>query len=522
MIRFHHILALSIIAVFLSACGSGEIADPSGVQGTGSATADAEPAAATAEANVSDPAPAAISTATERSSTPLPTNTPPPTFTPQAFGEIPSIFGMELTGRIITNKVLAAQVGGATWIRRNGIFWDQIEPVQGQRNWSLLADFEMGLAEIGAAGQTVIVIVRGVPAWAALYPETTCGPIAPDKLDDFADFMSELVSRYSQPPFNVNYWELGNEPDVDYRLVPGDSPFGCWGDRKEDFYGAHIYAEMLEVVTPAIKQADPDAQVLIGGLLLDCDPENPPIVNDKVKNCEPSDYLEGLLRAGAGPYFDGISFHAYDFFRPDTNLYANGNWGSGVEGQGLIPVIQQKTRFLRRVLLQFGFPEKYLINTETALLCGNDLDEPYCATDEFHHTKAAYAVQSNAVAVAEGLRANIWYHLARGWRASGLLQNAANYYPAYFSYQFSTVQLNDAFFWGQYAEVDGVIGYKFIREREGVRQEMWIVWSLDGQEHRINVDRQPDDALDMFGEPLSSGTEFEVTIAPIYLIWSDN
>ena len=30
--------------------------------------------------------------------------------------------------------------------------------------------------------------------------------------------------------FDVHYWELGNEPDVDPILVNSSSGFGCWGD----------------------------------------------------------------------------------------------------------------------------------------------------------------------------------------------------------------------------------------------------------------------------------------------------
>jgi len=49
--------------------------------------------------------------------------------------------------------------------------------------------------------------------------------------------MSELVTRYSKPPFNIKYWEIGNEPDIDPSLIAPTEPFGCWGDQNDEFYG---------------------------------------------------------------------------------------------------------------------------------------------------------------------------------------------------------------------------------------------------------------------------------------------
>ena len=43
--------------------------------------------------------------------------------------------------------------------------------------------------------------------------------------------------------------------------------FGCWDDPEDAYYGGEYYAEMLKVVYPVIKEADPEAKVLFGGLL---------------------------------------------------------------------------------------------------------------------------------------------------------------------------------------------------------------------------------------------------------------
>ncbi len=88
----------------------------------------------------------------------------------------------------------------------------------------------------------------------------------------FAAFLSEVVKRYSQPPYNVRYWEIGNEPDTP---IGPDSGFGCWGVNGDPYFGGGAYGNMLKAVYPAIKAANPQVQVLNGSLLLDR-PNTPP------------------------------------------------------------------------------------------------------------------------------------------------------------------------------------------------------------------------------------------------------
>ena len=80
--------------------------------------------------------------------------------------------------------------------------------------------------------------------------------------------MHDVVERYGSPPYNVKYWELGNEPDAAWQHIASDSVFGCWGDVNAPFYGGQHYGEMLKEVYPQIKSTDPDAHVVVGGLLL--------------------------------------------------------------------------------------------------------------------------------------------------------------------------------------------------------------------------------------------------------------
>ncbi len=431
---------------------------------------------------------------------------PTATGRPPAQAQAPTepIPGMELES-FMEKRYLLAIEAGAYWFRRNAILWSDVERTEGKLNWSVVLNLEKELAFASAQGVQMMVIVRGAPAWAQKLPGVICGPILPEKLPAFANFMFEVVKRYSAPPYNVRYWELGNEPDIDPNLTAKDSPFGCWGDANDPYYGGGQYAEMLKVVYPKIKEADPEAQVLVGGLLLDCDPINPP----EGKNCTPSRYLEGILKNGGGDYFDGVSFHAYDYYVA-PHFYGNGNWNSGMDTYG--PVLVPKARYLRSVLNANGYPGKFLINTESGLVCGRDGSEAICQTEEFNQTKASYVAQANVSALAEGLRGNLWYSLT-GWRGTALIDRSSKPYPAYEAFKFSANQISKARYVREITDFPGVRGYEL--ERNGVR--IWFLTSADGQDHTITLPNQPAAIQDMLGESLPPSTEVTITNAPVYI-----
>ncbi len=187
-----------------------------------------------------------------------------------------SVFGVQVLNGTGVALAETAAKSGATWIRYGEIHWNEIEAVRGQRDWSQLASFDKNLAALQAQGLNTQVVVLGAPAWAQRRAPWLCGAIREDALNDFASFMQALVKRYSGAPYYIKYWELGNEPDVDPSFVGFDSGFGCWGDLTDPYYGGGYYATMLKTVYPAIKAVDPQAKVMIGGLLMDCDPTNPP------------------------------------------------------------------------------------------------------------------------------------------------------------------------------------------------------------------------------------------------------
>ena len=245
--------------------------------------------------------------------------------------------GIQLSDPYKPEKMQLVQEAGAHWTKRNALIWSVVEPVEGTYNWGNVASLEEELADAAAQGLEMILVVQGTPIWAQELPGIHCGPISPDKLAAFGDFLSEAVRRYSAPPFNVRYWEVWNEPDASWQRVNPAARYGCWGDGTAPYFGGPYFGEMLEVVYPRMKEANPEVQVLLGGLLLDCDPLAPPedpAEPGALKDCTSSTFLEGVLQMGDGAYFDGVSFHAYDLYYGEPGDYRNPNWHSSWDTTG--------------------------------------------------------------------------------------------------------------------------------------------------------------------------------------------
>ena len=433
-----------------------------------------------------------------------------------------TLYGVEMAAVAASNGLDLVADAQVTWVRRNGVVWSELQPQKDQApDWAQLSGLEQELINAFERDLQVILVIRGTPVWARLYPDSQCGPIKPSEYGSFASFVAQLVGRYKEPPYGVKYWQIWNEPDAPVNNTT--NPYGCWGDTADAaYYGGDDYGRMLVAVYPAIKAADPAAQVLIGGLLLDCDPaggcgpgSQPP---------EAARFLDGILAAGAGGSFDGVAFHAYDHYAGQLGHYNNPNWQSSWDGQG--PVVAAKAAFLREALAARGVGGKYLLNTETALICGAFADPPgqgICSSDPnlaFELTKADYLAQTYGAALAEGLRANIWYSVL-GWRNSALLNGDLTPRPAYQALAYARVTLPDPVYQGKLTagEVGGasVLGYKFAQGGRTV----WLLWSTSTAPQSIALASPPSEVRNSRGE--ADPELVDGILSPgktLYLIWS--
>ncbi len=418
----------------------------------------------------------------------------------------PPVFGAQIKPQKITLlKDLLAE-SGITWLRVEAFDWSKIEPVNADPpiyDWTSVREGNLKTAV--AKGMQLIAIVKFSPPWAQAKPPYKCGPIRQDAFDEFARFLKELVRRYSQPPYNIKYWELGNEPDIDPSLIGENSGFGCWGDKNDPYYGGRYYGEMLKIAYPAIKSADPDARVLIGGLLMDCDPTNPPVGKD----CKSSKFLEGILVTGGGAYFDMVNYHGYTPYSIDSfnrALYYE-ETHSGWAARG--GVVLGKLSFIRELMSTYG-TNKPVMLTEASLICSECSPPP----NRFFNEQADYVIWLFTRAWAAGIHGVTWFTFdGPGWRYGGLLDENQQPRKSYDALNFMTQMLGKAYYTGIVNQFPGVTGYRF---QEGTRK-VWVIWSTDGHDQSIQLPSGVTTVYNRAGNVITPADRQLVVNRPVYL-----
>jgi len=419
---------------------------------------------------------------------------------------LPPIFGVHMTGINDNNGLAQAVEANAYWVNFGAFSWWAIEPERTDPptyKWEVVD--EQSLINASPEGLTVVARVHHTPPWAREDPNHNCSPIKQGYFDEFAQFLSALVNRYKVSPYNVKYWELDSEVDVDPLIVDPANPIGfwCWGDASDEYYGGGYFAEMLKAAYPAIKAADPQAKVVIGGLLLDCDPRNPP----PGKDCKPSRFLEGILRGGGGPYFDVVSFHAYAYYSGAEGQMGNPNWTGGEWEQST--AVLEKTSFMHEVLETYGYEDKGLMNMEAALMCFEE-------SEACLETQAMYIPRAYAEALALNITAQAWFTMKEPvWRYTGLLYADLTPKPAYDAYEAAASFLTDVQYVEPAEDYPGVEGYTFRRLDQSAYID--VIWSADGSPRRVSLPSGAS-AYDKYGSLIASSGTIQVDYSPVYIM----
>ena len=158
----------------------------------------------------------------------------------------------------------SAKAAGFRWTREE-LPWDLIEPYDNR-----FLDVYDGTLKLAAdQGFSIIGMLLTTPAWARDASCRATGPAywcPPADVDEYAQFAAWMTERYdgdgqSDAPGSprIAAWEIWNEPN-DKLLGPN---IGRDGNARKRRYG-----EMLVAAYRAIKEADPTARVLIGGVYI--------------------------------------------------------------------------------------------------------------------------------------------------------------------------------------------------------------------------------------------------------------
>jgi hypothetical protein len=151
----------------------------------------------------------------------------------------------------------------------------------------------------------LIVRVSNPPAWSRAQGNDV-GPYAPpDDYQDYADFVSELVSRYKG---RIRYYQLWNEPNIypewgDYAISPED------------------YTRLLCMAADAARAADPDVVIINGAMssTIVLDPAAQPpgnALNDFL-------FMQRMYDAGAADCFDIVAMQGYGLWSGPTDRRMN-------------------------------------------------------------------------------------------------------------------------------------------------------------------------------------------------------
>jgi Tol biopolymer transport system component len=162
--------------------------------------------------------------------------------------------------------------------------WATVEPEPGKFRW---VDPDNVVQAFGDQELKILMRIHGTPAWNR--PPDTALSHPPVDLEKFADFLTALATRYKG---QVAAYEIWNEPNLNYE----------WGYQSPD---PVAYTKMLQTAYTAIKQADPAAVVVSGGLSTTGD-GSPTAYGDLA-------FLQGMYDAGAQGYFDVLGSHPYSF-----------------------------------------------------------------------------------------------------------------------------------------------------------------------------------------------------------------
>ncbi len=430
-----------------------------------------------------------------------------------------SILGYEtVLGSLGSRAIVrdAARDLGATWIRINGVRWLDVQPnPTSAYNWNhpRIVQLKHDIDSAHALGLTPTVIIRGTPLWATDTGKE-CGVVNEANFPAYTAFTEALAHHFSD---RVIYWEIGNEPDVDPRLVPSNSEFGCYGNIDDPYYGGEQYGRMLQAAATGLRRGNPLVQIIFGGLLLD----RPETIDPAMGNSER--FFEGALRAGAASSFDILAYHAYPaFIAPniDTDINTGGRWDDlGGHTVG-------KLNLLRDVMTRYGIQKPVWLN-ETGLLspCFFDSD---CNTqpipDGFEQAQAEHLVRSFTRAAANGVQQYIWYTLdSTGWRYTSLLRPGTyERKPAYHAYAHLIRSIDP--FRGverlpEHVYGSGIEAYRFFTPGSAVD----TLWTLTPQSKLVSLPSTSFiDATDLFGNPLTpttinGQTQLSVGFAPIYI-----
>lgn len=386
-----------------------------------------------------------------------------------------SIFGAQFYDPLNSPAAAIYLAPGAhVYWARYAVSWAAVEPVNTTPDNYDYSALDATVSTAASQGIRLVVTIDNNPAWAATYVN---GVIDKVDISEFAQFVGALAARYNGITMPaVDYWELYNEPDGGSQLAAEYNGAGYWGP-----FGAQ-YAQMMCAVYPAVKAANANARVAIGGLAYDS-------FTDQGGGFVRS-FLDDVLTAGGGACMDAMNFHYYPAFATQWNPY-----GPGLAG---------KANYIRSKMLAHGV-NKRMIVTEAGWHSNNFANLP--STPQI---QSRYVVELFNQALSSAVDLMIWWT----WKdpgpdagANGLITQTLQPKPSYTAYRVAAEKLNWNAAAFQRALTPGQLGsaalegYSFLKTGN---RPLYVLWSDDGVNRVVTLPLSLARVTDMYGTVLNT------------------
>ena len=380
-----------------------------------------------------------------------------------------SFFGIQMRDNQGEQATLPLAGGAGIQTIRFNLRWDEVEPANTNPptyNWG---KYDTLIGNATAAGFSLIITVRDNPTWAAT---TACGPIDQVPPERFVTFLTEAVAIYSRPPYNVKLWELYNEPDNNHPEMPQQG--GCWGQHAAE------YAALLGKAHPAIKAADSESQLVLGGLAYDFfeGVDEGGIFNQY--------FLVDMLNSPDGTSFDIMNFHYYRAFHERWDQFGQDVIGKATHIRGELAKVGQTKPIM---VTEIGHP------SEGPAGDGQDYSD---------EASSRYVVQAYARGVAANLHSMVWFEMVDSSvepRKYGLLKTDHTAKPAYLAYKTMTEQLFDGLPYLRDDSTTELEAYVF----DAGDREKYVSWSAGTVTQTLSISADAVWIVDKFGNRRSIG-----------------
>lgn len=350
--------------------------------------------------------------------------------------------------------------------------------------------FDNALTKAATLGFQVIITLGGNPYWAADFNR---GPINKVPIEEFIDYVTAVVTRYSQQPYNVEYWAFYNEPDI-VSFDVGAEHREAFGDHPQE------YVNTLQVGYKTVKEINPNAKVLLGGVAYDWFTDKGGVFNPN--------FLDEIFTLGAANYFDYMNFHYY----PDFDE----RWEKLTGKPGLTGKISE----ILRIMANHGV-DRPVVCTEL----GDSSGGIFPGDDRTRDTQGRAVIQYFTRAIASGVVIGIWYNMndcegeGDGFRNHGLLNTRYQPKPSLTAFHNLRTHFNASSFLRSMEETEwgatSIEGYVF-RNQYGWKDTA-ILWAADGNNQTITLPPNTMAVEDQYGQTMHFDETLRIGKDPVFV-----